>query len=412
MWDWTEASRALSSVGLGATAALLLSVFYRQVREEWPTAYATMSSRYDLFRTRFAIWHFIQRTMPLFATSVAAAHVAPLVHGSSDVSVAVLALGHIAATNGRGIVEARRLRHKRFEVTLYQMALIPFLALSAWLGAIASDRFSKLLPTGIAVRDGFWVALIVVLAPRALVIIGARMTSPTESLVQAARPRLSSEIELLVVEVGREQRVPISLMRAIVYAEVLQRPRWIRRLEHVKGKFRPRGTYGVAQIAADSPISDSESVEGLGMQLAGTLGQLDALPEPLRAEYAKAILERHNLDRNFTEVATSILEELVPWSSKTSDRVAADGRASLDVTTVERVGFAWRIEGTSYAAIPEVRLGGHDAKLDVQANVQDPYDADRIAWCVDVPLETASLTIGRGQDLLEVQPLEDRTTWR
>lgn len=52
-----------------------------------------------------------------------------------------------------------------------------------------------------------------------------------------------------------------NLVIAVVLAEVQQRPRWFRRLERLGGKVLGAGTYGVAQVAADNPITDEESID-------------------------------------------------------------------------------------------------------------------------------------------------------
>lgn len=42
--------------------------------------------------------------------------------------------------------------------------------------------------------------------------------------------------------------------------ESVQRPSWMRKLEWLKGRVVPEGTYGIMQVRAHHPISDEESV--------------------------------------------------------------------------------------------------------------------------------------------------------
>jgi hypothetical protein len=42
--------------------------------------------------------------------------------------------------------------------------------------------------------------------------------------------------------------------------ENLQRPKWFRRLETLKGSVLKAGTYGIMQVRSDDPLTDEESV--------------------------------------------------------------------------------------------------------------------------------------------------------
>ncbi|WP_146341312.1 hypothetical protein [Nesterenkonia sp. NBAIMH1] len=99
--------------------------------------------------------------------------------------------------------------------------------------------------------------------------------------LMASRPLQADELtEGLVKDIGLDKWEYISqaakehgadgdLLRAIILAEVQQRPRWFRRLERAKGLVFRAGTYGIAQIAASKPISDKESVDRLAESFAG-----------------------------------------------------------------------------------------------------------------------------------------------
>ena len=49
--------------------------------------------------------------------------------------------------------------------------------------------------------------------------------------------------------------------KATILTESIQRPRWFRRLERLKGILFPRGTYGIMQVRSSRPIGDRRSIE-------------------------------------------------------------------------------------------------------------------------------------------------------
>lgn len=50
------------------------------------------------------------------------------------------------------------------------------------------------------------------------------------------------------------------LVSAVMLVENLERPRWFRVLERLKGRIFPEGTYGVMQVASERPLQDLESI--------------------------------------------------------------------------------------------------------------------------------------------------------
>jgi hypothetical protein len=89
--------------------------------------------------------------------------------------------------------------------------------------------------------------------------------------------------------------------------ENLQRPRWLRTLERLKGRFAPHGTYGIMQVESDRPLSDRESVlVAVRDHFAGTAvaGHEDMWQRLNRLE---PCLKRYNSNPDFVELATSAL---------------------------------------------------------------------------------------------------------
>ena len=142
-----------------------------------------------------------------------------------------------------------------------------------------------------------------------------------------ARKKLSDEavIEQLVDDIGEDAWSYVSnfkatdpreirIAKAIILAECQQRPRWFRRLERVKGRLWKQGTYGVAQVAADGPITDRESIDRLITRLQG---HIDRDPESGEnfARLTKSFLLDHNPDRDHAQRIQSFYDTLSHFES-------------------------------------------------------------------------------------------------
>src|SRR5215207_5321217 len=60
------------------------------------------------------------------------------------------------------------------------------------------------------------------------------------------------------------------LVESIMMVENVQRPRWFRTAERLKGIFAKPGTYGIMQVASPRPLSDKDSIRiAIETRLAG-----------------------------------------------------------------------------------------------------------------------------------------------
>jgi len=186
----------------------------------------------------------------------------------------------------------------------------------------------------------------------------------------------------------------VEFIEAIVLTECIQRPKWIRRAENLKGRFVKPGSYGVAQISSSSPISDEESIEEICKIYAGYYPARNEAGDYNRT-LLQVALESHNPDPIFVNQATEILEarsrKLVEGSSSWAD----DGRKFIEVTHLKREGHEWVIELTHYRDIDYLRMSKHfrngmgetackrtDADIDAAVRIKDeirlPIEVSRL----------------------------------
>lgn len=78
-------------------------------------------------------------------------------------------------------------------------------------------------------------------------------------LADATR-NLPSDIVKLIEAESKKHRANKNLVLAVCATENIQRPKWVRKLENLKGLVFPKGTYGIMQVSSREPLTDEESV--------------------------------------------------------------------------------------------------------------------------------------------------------
>lgn len=399
-----------ASIALGAMMSSVLWVFYRHVEDEWPTAYGTVSSKFDLFSRRVIGWHLASRLVVVFAASALTAHVAIAFGGNASVAVGVLALSHVWLTSVRALREARSLHHRGALVATYNAILTVLLLAAAWLGLVVAPHVPWAFPSADALVDALWIAIAVAVALTAIQRL-ARISYENEDskTAQATLDVGVDAIAALDTSAARHD-AHAGIMRAIVLAEALQRPRWIRRIERAVGRFRPGGTYGVAQVWAERPLSDADSLDLLGEGLAGSASRLRGCDEDTAYLYAEAYFEEHNPDRVFIDQALEFFT--VSSSSESvlaeSEAMSTDGRRVIEVLSVTRAGFEWNVAGTWMPQSADDVLTFAGISEATGASDIPAVEITRRRWSIPVSFEDRALGISAGDQSVEVDPLEFR----
>ena len=102
------------------------------------------------------------------------------------------------------------------------------------------------------------------------------------------------------------------LVETVILIEAIQRPRWFRRLEFMKGIIFRKGTYGIMQVQSPRPIRDRTSIDK-------ALQTHRAAFKPREAEgrsynSISEQLRSYNRSQQFLDLANRIYREAVrPW---------------------------------------------------------------------------------------------------
>lgn len=135
------------------------------------------------------------------------------------------------------------------------------------------------------------------------------------------------------------------VIQALVTAECVQRPRWVRRLERVKGRVVAGGSYGVAQVYAASPISDEASIDELCHRFHGYYPPRSQ--GSVRTALLEARIEAHNNDAELVSMVLAEYTRLAPYPEASSERADRDGRPEVEIIDSARAGAVWRLSGTT-----------------------------------------------------------------
>ena len=248
----------LPTVGL-----VVLWSIYRKIQTDWPEAYTSVLSTFEERIRRNPIRSYILfRTCPVVLVTLFVAVMLERFHAHVWLGSLILILGHLFLTNGRASFEVLKSpRHPQWVVLILYHGISTFIILFTGLFTVKGRSLLKGLvpPTDqllIAIWSGLFAAVIITSAK---VLITAEKLSEEQDVEQLIQDIGCDVWNYIEVEAG-DDKVLLCMLQSTVLEEVRQRPRWFRKLERKKGKLFKKGTYGVAQIAAPQPISDTESI--------------------------------------------------------------------------------------------------------------------------------------------------------
>ncbi len=257
----------MQSVALALGGALTLFLYFRAIESNWPFSYYSLTSldvsyrasqspvRYCLFRFGpvFVVSLFASvtatRLPSVTASPMAIAIVIPAIHG-------IPALIFPALSRAFGWNRSRSWALVTTYIVVYLITLL--------VGALAGFvryRASPAVPTPDAVVATLWTGLIAGIAGVLVVSASRAKAADAHGALTVSWRQLNPLLKIHATRKAKEGGVDEFLVLAVMAVENLQRPPWFRRAERWKGKLFRRGTYGIMQVEAQSPISDEESID-------------------------------------------------------------------------------------------------------------------------------------------------------
>lgn len=370
----------------GLSGSVLLFLFYSSVRVKWPNSYITLRNQAEEAVARGPLRYAIFRAGPFLLVGLAVSASSERLKIDGSVALGALLLSHLAATNGRSFINSVKAGRVAANGILSNLATAFGLSALAYLILRYGERLSFLVPGLDEFVSALWTGLVAAVLA-VLLQNFVRSDSDEVDLERLSRdigPRLESYID----SCAWAHRLDPVLLRSILYAEVLNRPRWFRGIERAVGAFRSGGTYGIGQAGVTASASNESSIEAVAANYAnvkvlrsrGAYGSLNAAA-------LEALLERQNPSREFVKMAASIFSRLENRRAAFSSRRGIDDQAVVIVDRGLRVGAKWRIEGSCdqlvagrLAIIGQV---GAPAELTIQAAVLN----GRRKWVALISLE-------------------------
>lgn len=259
----------LESLALSAVGALTLWGLYRALELNWPEQYVSLNDTFAL-RVTQAWWRFlVYRFVPVFVAGVGIWATASRLRLIPILAVIAMTLIHVLQTNVRALFESFGMlqQPKRFTINYasYHLIVIGIIAVATVCAILLGPTFAVLVPKPQTLLENLWIAIFVAIAGGiAVAVIGRRPSDANgfdeDYFIWRAKRDVPIELTDAAFEAAIEFGCDPVLLRAIMFAEALQRPSWIRRLERVKGKIIPHGSYGVTQETSSRPIGDVEAI--------------------------------------------------------------------------------------------------------------------------------------------------------
>jgi hypothetical protein len=281
VWFVGHPGQMVLGVGLGA---LFLEMFYRAVQFQWPDSYFAAGDTTAYAISVSPIRYLTFRFLPVYATCLFVD--VTLGRNSSSPLLATLLIAALHSIRPirsfvEGMFASSVLRRHRAPVLVLRLATIGGIFLVSLLAYVSRVKLESLVPSVHDVTTTLWTAAIAGIGGAYVLQVSRGRTSDAAKLAHRSAETISRRLWELAGILAAEHNVDASLVRGIMIAENLQRPRWFRKLEWVKGQIFTQGTYGIMQIASDTPISDEESIRRAvserlsGQQLIGSDGGVD-----------------------------------------------------------------------------------------------------------------------------------------
>ena len=326
----------LAGVAIGLATALGLLMLYQAAANEWPDNYFSVGPSVDPLVSRKLGKYALFRLGPVLLAGAFASSTASRVGAEPTIAVVTLGAAHLGLTNLRAIwrIVKRADRARRLTPLAYNLVVSVLVAATLCV-ALATRRISAaLIPAPTDLTIALWAG-----AFAAVFAVWIRRLTFRPGDLGSLLPRVRAEVSPAVLEYARVASLRVNaeaqLVEAILLAESLNRPAWMRSLERRKSVVLHAGSYGVMQVRAPHAISDEESIDLAVARYAGAVVPRDAdgiIPAALHA-----LVERHNPDPNFVELVEHIYRLLEPPITSTRHR-SADLLPSLIVNEVRREG--------------------------------------------------------------------------
>ena len=361
---------------------LLLSIFFRSVKTQWPESYASVGQGLEELITSNPVSYALFRFAPVFLTCSFMGSV--LYNNQLHVVLPVLgiAFGHAILTSGRASRNLIRSGNVKSQplVTVFHVIIALAVVLCAVASLAVIPQMSEYVPTGRELGTSLWTALFAAVAGAFLVALTKSPDGEGKSeAFHRSRQRIPEEVWAESGQMAEDCGSDADLVHAIMLVEGIQRPRWVQALETMGGRVFGRGSYGPLQVTSGT----------------GESYDTKALTRDIRKRFSgqRRPLTEHGVDRRWLSLFLrsynpnpqwqSDVEEALGWLKyQTSNAMAStyqrakDGLPTLEVKHFARQGGGLILNGTSGTSeaiyLIQRSSDGLDLQIDVMASEVGP----------------------------------------
>lgn len=299
----------------GVAGAAFLFMYFRVAEAKWPNSYFAAGDARSFRISRHPLRYVAFRFAPVAIVSYFM--VAVLSNGGQPYIVAVLTFGalhlvlHIGSAVTNVATAAKTSLWDRPSLLVGYGLVVAGVVAAVPLGSLAGQhqQLQALVPPPSQLTASLWTGVFAAVAGAFLLRATQGGEITTDEMIAHVRSNVSGDIWRRADAAAAAHDADQLLVHAVLIGECLQRPSWIRRLERIKGRLLPAGTYGVMQAYADHPLTDEESVE-LAVQ-----GKLAGITVPMDSGYPdqgslRNIVSTYNRRTGFVDLVVDIYQTL------------------------------------------------------------------------------------------------------
>ncbi|WP_372469457.1 hypothetical protein ACCO44_01445 [Microbacterium maritypicum] len=309
------------SVWIALLGSAMLYGTYRAVEWRWPERYLGMTQTFGLSSQQTWMRFAAYRCIPTYLFAATCIVTVERVGGNGWLAAGVMWFVSVALTHGRVVLEGLIRKWGEANYAAYHLLMALLLAGIVLLAHWSAPSWAALVPPPDELLSALWSGLLVAgIGGFAVAVIRPRSErAPVygeEYFVDRATRDVGIEaLDWLFKECMRTGANPV-LVKAVLVAEALQRPKWLRGIERVMVRVRLAKTSGVMQMPSREPLSDRESITEAANRFAGVWALRLTGPEEFQTWNvdlgdAWESVTTHNGDAKFAKTVRDIANYLL-----------------------------------------------------------------------------------------------------
>jgi hypothetical protein len=238
----------------GVACGLFLNIFYLSLKHVWPQNYFGLSGSVDPVVSRNLARWAVFRLIPPAIAAAAASITAERAGGIYWLAGAVAIVLHVRLL----LMAVRSSIQRSYRAAAFQESLVALVITLVMVGAVlARSVFAPIVPEPKDLVSNIWAGFIAAIGAVYLLHVVLLRKKP-EDLLERSFAEIPMQLKVHVWRKAQQVGIDPSIPLAVMAAENLQRPSWVRRLERMIPK-RLGGTRGIMQQAG--ALSDVESID-------------------------------------------------------------------------------------------------------------------------------------------------------